>query len=767
MSGKLLISPSSSPSSNSSSVPASSTPADSSLAHSVSSTKTFPSTTSSKEKNPSAIAVSSSKKSAVQTLSASTTSSLKSLSNKPLPSQDFRSSKSSGGCGGSSSSNNSSNTYDSTDSKSLSLIDCENIKSKRKREAWTHVHNDNVKRSIKVSEKKAKHVIRGNQQCVVKIGQRIDNLLPVTEYINLRENKCINLVNLAETISPFTRKLGNIGANTGISSNRNLSPTSSSQANRSNLHNELKRNDSKTSCSNSAWIESCINPHSNYKHNINWDHRNSSSLNKIKHNSRYKIIGPKSKTGQTTTEENKSLRLKNDGGKPKLYNSAVTRENQRESSPNNALSNRKIVVEKYSVTSVDKQRRCQSTKQIDQKISYDEEVNREETQHQRVKNIVEKKALVSKNTGSFPFKSNYADNNRQIYDVTNSNNNATFNTHELPRTSSKNTGGNLGRGTDNSPRFASSVDINEASIGTTCSSKQVPNLSSPSLSTAVSSSSSTSLSSLTDGKYSPKTDNSNNKKNSFLASATITQTTPSSSLSSLTTATASSSFPSSHLTSPALAAAAAIATPIIVTNNSIIPKTSASINTNISASPKTSLSPSSQLSKSALTSSSSSSFSPSSHSSARATITGIDSSSKIMVDCDQPSIVATYSLRNFGDPPEGDNLKEGTTGSEGWSLQPISPPVHAHDNDSSLTSPSLQKSFFTRQYEDKVLHLTDDGDTDRDIEYLNATVVDVVEKRGMHRLIISDIKQYKLGFSALISKPISFTKTSHKYYNCI
>ena len=45
-----------------------------------------------------------------------------------------------------------------------------------------------------------------NKKCVVKIGQKIDHILPATEFINLRENRSINLLNLTHTGLPLAGK---------------------------------------------------------------------------------------------------------------------------------------------------------------------------------------------------------------------------------------------------------------------------------------------------------------------------------------------------------------------------------------------------------------------------------------------------------------------------------------------------------------------------------------------------------------------------------
>ena len=65
----------------------------------------------------------------------------------------------------------------------------------------------------------------------------------------------------------------------------------------------------------------------------------------------------------------------------------------------------------------------------------------------------------------------------------------------------------------------------------------------------------------------------------------------------------------------------------------------------------------------------------------------------------QPSIVASYSIKNFEDVFEGENIKVHDEEVD-WDLQPISPkPKKNSINDASTEQASLHKRFFPNRYE--------------------------------------------------------------------
>ena len=65
----------------------------------------------------------------------------------------------------------------------------------------------------------------------------------------------------------------------------------------------------------------------------------------------------------------------------------------------------------------------------------------------------------------------------------------------------------------------------------------------------------------------------------------------------------------------------------------------------------------------------------------------------------QPSIVASYSIKNFEDVLEGENIKVNDEEVD-WDLQPISPkPKKNSINDASTATASLHQRFFPNRYE--------------------------------------------------------------------
>ena len=118
-------------------------------------------------------------------------------------------------------------------------VDAVTNKSKRKREEWTHVNNDDSNNSfrhrhVKLNNKNSNSTLEReikNRICVVNIGHKIETQLPVSELKSLRENRYVNLVNLNEYLSSvLSEKKSSSFNKSNNSQNNNISTPSSSHS---------------------------------------------------------------------------------------------------------------------------------------------------------------------------------------------------------------------------------------------------------------------------------------------------------------------------------------------------------------------------------------------------------------------------------------------------------------------------------------------------------------------------------------------------------
>ena len=632
---------------------------------------------------------------------------LNSWSSKPLGSHNFRNSTNHNSSNSSSSFSGaistSFDTLTTTKSKSLSLTEsCDNInKSKRKREEWTHVNNivdDNnstsgVKRYIKVNNRQAKRLMREqkSKRCIVKIGQKIENQLPVSELINLRENRRVNLVNLTETVSPINRKLSLFCSSSSSSSSKgNIYNSNTSSHTPPPTRQTISGSDPKRVFESSKYIKvgggSSSTQYSDQTHHTTTGYdENHASSRKVKPN---RYIGPKSRRGSRSSDYGERI-AQNKGSNNNLdkemtaedkYDALVGRAslpkaNSGEDTPNSQRSTSAAHQQFYQ--------KCENGKDVmPDTFSVDKHDERSLSNKERER--------IAREIDYFSDRS--TDVRDRSYKPTVSD----------CKTSTVNTGSpsNI-RGNEDSHKLGTLREkldhfINPLKIGNLSSLKQSSSNHWGSHPTSERKSLEKSIEKL---KFPSSRENSNEGS---ITKSNLCSIRPENSPSL-------SSVSSSHLTSPTLAAAAAIAASSGA-NNSLNPATSSytpsfqtirSTTRPSSAFPETrtsSLSPPSSPKSSALTNTTS------------LTDAINDPTNSNMMDCgQQPSIVATYSLKSFEDAPEGENLRE----DNGWTLQPISPPNNERIDD-SYSRTSLHQRFFPQKYEEQNPNTTDCESTNND-----------------------------------------------------
>ena len=650
---------------------------------------------------------------------------LNSWASRPLGSHNFRNTTSHVNSR-SNSTISGSTSYDTTSTNNKSTatgpetINCDNISksSKRKREEWTHVNNNDdqsshhhyggsnsVRRVIKINSRQAKRLMREqkNKRCVVKIGQKIETQLPVSELINLRENRCVNLANVIGTVSPLSKKLSVLLSNTSScettsSKGNNNNNTNTSQTSIQPTRQIIGSNniDSKRAFEANKHISvggggRCSNPYSdpnNHQDNYKSDDHHASSR-KAKP-SRY--IGPKSRRGYYTSE------IRDNSGGNRNLNREMTAEDKYD-----ALINR-------TTTSTAKSKGRDGDPSNGQRSLQSNLAN--QYSHHKLENG--KDAFSSKFSGEAN-SDRGEKSNLSIGQRPKGIRESDSHSEKCPET--KDRGHQKLRGSEGRDSSESSSSMKGLDTYDKLSNKrdkmghfinpiklsQLPSWKKTSSNQWNSHSSSERKSlekSIEKLKFPSSRESSNDCSTSKSNSCSTRPENPPSSLSS-----SSSSISSSHLASPALAAAAAIA--------------ASRETTSLLQSAKSSYTSSFHTSKSAIRSSStftesklSSSISPSSPKSASPILTDtitqqttatdtekVSSDSGMGDDGQQPSIVAAYSLKCFEDAPEGENLMD----DNGWSLQPISPRRNSSIDDPSSKS-SLHKRFFPQKYTSERTH---------------------------------------------------------------
>ena len=644
---------------------------------------------------------------------------LNSWSSKPLGSHNFRNStgyintRSNPAVSGSlSTSCDTSLTNNKPSSSGTESSSCDNISksSKRKREEWTHVNSNDdssshhpqscsnsARRYIKINNRQAKRLMREqrNKRCIVKIGQKIETQLPVSELINLRENRCVNLVNVIETVSPSSKKLSVELSNATSSS---TSSCKGNNDNNTNTSHTFSQPTSQTISSNNIDSERAIDATTHINvgggsssirysnpinhHNNGKSDENHASSRKAKP-SRY--IGPKSKQ-RKGNEFPESGKNKEDISN---LNKEMTAEDKYD-----ALINR-------TTTSATKPKgrdgdplngqRCLSSTQSNPSTHHKLENGKETFAPQRLaddtsergdSSYLNRRQKVKEPQELDTFSSKCADTTDREYQKS-----KIFEGRASSESSSNMKGSdtydNLCKQKDRMGHFINPIKLSQLPSWKNKASNQ--------WNSHPSSERKSLEKSIEKLKFPSSRESSNEglmtKSNSC---STRPENPPLSS--------SSSCISSSHLASPTLAAAAAIAAPR--EKNSLLQSTMSSYTSSFHTT-KSSIRPSSKF----LDSKFSSSMSPSSPKSSSTSTTDalmqqavtdvikdpIDSN---MLDFgQQPSIVAAYSLKSFEDAPEGENLRDDS----GWSLQPISPTRNCSIDDTSSRT-SLHKRFFPQKY---------------------------------------------------------------------
>ena len=640
---------------------------------------------------------------------------LNSWSSKPLGSHNYRSH-----CTNHNSSNNSSSigaistsfdTLITTNSKS-STESCDNInKSKRKREEWTHVNNivdDNnstssnstnssgVKRYIKVNNRQAKRLMREqkNKRCIVKIGQKIENQLPVSELINLRENRQVNLVNLAETVSPLNKKL--FCSSSSSSSKGNIYNSHilshSPQPTRPTISGSDPKRDFESAKYTKVGGGSSSTQYSDQTHH-SYDENHASS----RKNKPHRYIGPKSRRRNRGTEcgeqiaqnkasnnnlemtaEDKYDKLVGRASLPKAKSGEDTLNN-----PHSASAAHQTFYQKYE-NGKDVMPQTYSEDKYDERSLSNKE-------KERIARELDHFNDRSANVKDRGFKPKVSDSRTSAV--------STGSPPNIRGNEDINKLGNLKEKLDHS--------INLLKIGT--HSSTLKQSASNHWGSHLSSERKSLEKSIEKLKFPSSRESSNEGSITKSNPCSIRPENPPS----------SSSVSSSHLTSPTLAAAAAIAVSSGA-NNSLNSSYTTSFQTIRSISRLPTAFPETKTSSLSSPSSPKSSTITNSTSLTDAINEPIDSN---MMDCgQQPSIVAAYSIKSFEDAPEGENLRE----DNGWSLQPISPPINDSIDD-PCSRTSLHQRFFPQKYEGRNPNITESESTNNN-HCINEA--DGVEKHG-------------------------------------
>ena len=621
---------------------------------------------------------------------------LNSWSSKPLGSHNFRNSANHNSSN--SSSGAISTSLITTNSKSSLTESCDNInKSKRKREEWTHVnnivddnnshHNSGVKRYIKVNNRQAKRLMREqkNKRCIVKIGQKIENQLPVSELINLRENRRVNLVNLAETVSPLNRKLslfcssssGTDSSSKGNIYNSHILPHTSPPTRPTISDSDPKRVFESEKYIKVGGGSSSTRYSDQTHHNTTSYDENHASSRKNKPN---RYIGPKSRRGSRGSECRE--RIAQNKASNNNLDTEMTAEDKYD-----ALVGRTSLSKAKSGGDTSNNQRSASTshQQFYQNYENGKDVMPQtySADNNDVRSLSNKeKERIAREIDYFSDRSTDVKDRGYKQKVSDS------------RTSTVNTGGSPSniKGNDDIHKLGNLKEKLDHFINPL---KHLPPLkqsSSNNWGSHLSSDRKSLEKSIEKLKFPNSRENCNEGSITKSNPCSIRPENPPS----------SSSVSSSHLSSPTLAAAAAIAASSGANNslNSSISSYTPSFQT-IRSTPR--ISPAFLETKTSLLSSPSSPKSSTitnSMSLADAINEPIESN---MMDCGrQPSIVATYSLKSFEDAPEGENLRD----DNGWSLQPISPPIN-DSIDESCSRTSLHQRFFPQKYEERNANITE------------------------------------------------------------
>ena len=577
-------------------------------------------------------------------------------------------------------------TNSSSGKSSLTLSEeksCDSInKSKRKREEWTQLNdnddNINVRRYIKVHNRKTKRLLREQKDktCVVKIGQKIETQLPNSELVNLRVNKCVNLVNLEETVSPLNRKLSSIFS----------APSKGNNSDSHTLHSPPRQIISNSSGSKRANAEEIIEDidlagesssknYSDCGDHSNDDENHSSS----RKNKPYRYIGPKSRRERRDQINRDINHLEREMTAEDKYDALVG---------NPPIPNPKTIGD------VNTTHFSGSTAQ-----------NQTYQKHGKGKDVLSQRLSDSHGEqSSFDYREKEMPSREVDYfsDKDKDAKNQSYRP-KVSETRTSSAGSFLTSTSETNYKLAGLKEKLENRI----SPLKINNLSSLKQSSNPWGSQSHSKSleqSIEKLKFPNSKDNSN-------SCSTRPENPPSSTISS------------SHLTSPALAAAAAIATPTVanICLPSAISSYTSAFHTN-----KSTLGLSSLFSDSKLQSLSSPTSPKSSSPTNSLPTTEVALDDSMMANDggqQQPRIEAAYSLKSFEDAPEGENLRDDND----WSLQPISPPIRNSIEDSSFSRTSLHKRFFPQKYEGRNSSVTD-SDTESNNQYLNK--LNGVEKHG-------------------------------------
>ena len=642
--------------------------------------------------------------------------SLNSWNSKPLGSHNFRNTTSHVNSR-SNSTLSGSNSFDTplSNNKPLSATtestSFDNISksSKRKREEWTHVNSNDdqsshhhygvgnsVRRYIKINSRQAKRLMREqkNKRCVVKIGQKIETQLPESELMNLRDNRCVNLVNVieADEASPLSRKLSAfLSTNTSSSGTTSYKCNNNDNTNTSYTSSQPTRQISSSNIDSKRAIEatkhinvggggsSSISYIDSLNHNNGRSDDSHANSRKAKPN---RYIGPKSRTGHLLPESRENR------GENKNLNREMTAEDQYD-----ALISR-------TTTSVTKPKSRDGVPSNGQRsLSSSSLAKQYSPIHPNRKLENGKDALPSRYSGGESSEhsdisySNYGPKERGQRE---------FDSFCEKYSDTKDRGYHKSKAPEGKISAESSSNTRESDTYDKITSQklnpiklsQLPSWrkqSSNQLTSHPNSERKSLERSIEKLKFPSSRDSSSDNVASKSNSCSTRPENPPLSLSS-----SSSSISSSHLASPALAAAAAIAAPREIP--SLSKSTMSSYTTSFHTS-KSTIRPSSTFSETKLLSS----ISPSSPKSSSPISTDAikhSSSDSNAGNCEQqPSIVAAYSLKSFEEAPEGENLRD----DNGWSLQPISPNRNTSIDDQS-SKMSLHKRFFPQKYTSEHTH---------------------------------------------------------------